>query len=115
MSYWRLETDHCKVGFAGKSSECCCNLTPTSLPNSNKIRQNLGEIKRMSLIHACVAFGGAILTESSVGSRDFSQGGAPNNLPDRILKLRIAAISTILSKIPPNNSKLTCSVPFLRR
>jgi len=42
------------------------------------------------LIHACVAHGGTILTESSVGKRDFSQ-----------------AVQTILSKIPPNNSKLT--------
>jgi len=44
----------------------------------------------MSLIHACVAHGGTILAESSVGKRDFSQ-----------------AVQTILSKIPPNNSKLT--------
>ncbi|KAG8830820.1 hypothetical protein FRB91_007007 [Serendipita sp. 411] len=44
----------------------------------------------MSLIHACVAHQGTILSESSVGRRDFSQ-----------------AVQTILSKIPPNNSKLT--------
>jgi len=44
----------------------------------------------MSLIHALVAHGDIILVESSVGKRDFSQ-----------------AVQTILSKIPPNNSKLT--------
>ncbi|KIM27871.1 hypothetical protein M408DRAFT_329800 [Serendipita vermifera MAFF 305830] len=44
----------------------------------------------MSLIHACVAHEGLILTESSTGGRDFS-----------------TAVQTILSKIPPNNSKLT--------
>jgi len=44
----------------------------------------------MSFIHALVAHGNTILVESSVGKRDFSQ-----------------AVQTILSKIPPNNSKLT--------
>ncbi|CAL1710957.1 unnamed protein product [Somion occarium] len=44
----------------------------------------------MSLIHALVAKGNTILAEHQGGSRDFSQ-----------------ATQTILSKIPPNNSKLT--------
>ncbi|KAH8103370.1 vesicle-associated membrane protein [Cristinia sonorae] len=44
----------------------------------------------MSLIHALVAKGSVILAEHQGGSRDFSQ-----------------ATQTILSKIPPNNSKLT--------
>ncbi|KAF9492136.1 vesicle-associated membrane protein [Pleurotus eryngii] len=44
----------------------------------------------MSLIHALVAAGPTILSEHSAGKRDFSQ-----------------ATQTILSKIPPNNSKLT--------
>ncbi|TCD68146.1 hypothetical protein EIP91_011512 [Steccherinum ochraceum] len=44
----------------------------------------------MSLIHALVARGSVILAEHQGGSRDFSQ-----------------ATQTILSKIPPNNSKLT--------
>ncbi|KAJ4498827.1 VAMP/synaptobrevin-like protein [Lentinula lateritia] len=44
----------------------------------------------MSLIHALVAQGPTILAEHKAGSRDFSQ-----------------ATQTILSKIPPNNSKLT--------
>jgi len=44
----------------------------------------------MSLIHALVAQGSAILAEHQAGERDFSQ-----------------ATQTILSKIPPNNSKLT--------
>uniref|UniRef100_A0A0W0EXZ8 Synaptobrevin homolog YKT6 n=1 Tax=Moniliophthora roreri TaxID=221103 RepID=A0A0W0EXZ8_MONRR len=44
----------------------------------------------MSLIHALVARGSTILAEHKSGSRDFSQ-----------------ATQTILSKIPPNNSKLT--------
>ncbi|KAF9527178.1 VAMP/synaptobrevin-like protein [Crepidotus variabilis] len=44
----------------------------------------------MSLIHALVAQGPTILAESKAGDRDFSQ-----------------ATQTILSKIPPNNSKLT--------
>ncbi|KAF8815563.1 VAMP/synaptobrevin-like protein [Phlegmacium glaucopus] len=44
----------------------------------------------MSLIHALVAQGSTILAEHKAGKRDFSQ-----------------ATQTILSKIPPNNSKLT--------
>jgi len=44
----------------------------------------------MSLIHALVARGSIILAEHQAGERDFSQ-----------------ATQTILSKIPPNNSKLT--------
>lgn len=44
----------------------------------------------MSLIHALVAKGSTILAEHKAGKRDFSQ-----------------ATQTILSKIPPNNSKLT--------
>ncbi|KAK0199757.1 vesicle-associated membrane protein [Desarmillaria ectypa] len=44
----------------------------------------------MSLIHALVAQGSTILAEHKGGKRDFSQ-----------------ATQTILSKIPPNNSKLT--------
>jgi len=44
----------------------------------------------MSLIHALVARGITILAEHQAGKRDFSQ-----------------ATQTILSKIPPNNSKLT--------
>jgi len=44
----------------------------------------------MSLIHALVARGTTILAEHQSGKRDFSQ-----------------ATQTILSKIPPNNSKLT--------
>ncbi|VDC07952.1 unnamed protein product [Peniophora sp. CBMAI 1063] len=44
----------------------------------------------MSLIHALVAQGSTILAEHAAGQRDFSQ-----------------ATQTILSKIPPNNSKLT--------
>ncbi|KAI0731686.1 vesicle-associated membrane protein [Fomitopsis betulina] len=44
----------------------------------------------MSLIHALVAQGSTILAEHKSGGRDFSQ-----------------ATQTILSKIPPNNSKLT--------
>ncbi|THH03626.1 hypothetical protein EW145_g6129 [Phellinidium pouzarii] len=44
----------------------------------------------MSLIHALVARGAVILAEHQAGERDFSQ-----------------ATQTILSKIPPNNSKLT--------
>ncbi|KAI0946449.1 hypothetical protein AcW1_009910 [Taiwanofungus camphoratus] len=44
----------------------------------------------MSLIHALVARGSTILAEHQSGQRDFSQ-----------------ATQTILSKIPPNNSKLT--------
>ncbi|KAF8226715.1 vesicle-associated membrane protein [Tricholoma matsutake] len=44
----------------------------------------------MSLIHALVARGPTILAEHQAGKRDFSQ-----------------ATQTILSKIPPNNSKLT--------
>uniref|UniRef100_A0A8H7XXR4 Synaptobrevin homolog YKT6 n=2 Tax=Psilocybe cubensis TaxID=181762 RepID=A0A8H7XXR4_PSICU len=44
----------------------------------------------MSLIHALVAKGQTILAEHQAGKRDFSQ-----------------ATQTILSKIPPNNSKLT--------
>jgi vesicle-associated membrane protein 7 len=44
----------------------------------------------MSLIHALVARGDTILAEHQAGKRDFSQ-----------------ATQTILSKIPPNNSKLT--------
>ncbi|KAJ1304974.1 hypothetical protein OPQ81_000017 [Rhizoctonia solani] len=44
----------------------------------------------MSLIHALVARGSTILAENRSGKRDFS-----------------TAVSTILSKIPPNNSKLT--------
>ncbi|KAI0087171.1 VAMP/synaptobrevin-like protein [Irpex rosettiformis] len=44
----------------------------------------------MSLIHALVAQGSTILAEHQGGERDFSQ-----------------ATQTILSKIPPNNSKLT--------
>ncbi|KAF8306055.1 vesicle-associated membrane protein [Clavulina sp. PMI_390] len=43
-----------------------------------------------SLIHALVSRGSTILAEHSSGKRDFSQ-----------------AVQTILSKIPPNNSKLT--------
>ncbi|KAI5122834.1 hypothetical protein M0805_003129 [Coniferiporia weirii] len=44
----------------------------------------------MSLIHALVACGSVILAEHQAGERDFSQ-----------------ATQTILSKIPPNDSKLT--------
>jgi len=44
----------------------------------------------MSLIHALVSRGDVILAEHSAGKRDFS-----------------TAVKTILSKIPPNNSKLT--------
>ncbi|OCH90196.1 VAMP/synaptobrevin-like protein [Obba rivulosa] len=44
----------------------------------------------MSLIHALVARGSTILAEHQAGERDFSQ-----------------ATQAILSKIPPNNSKLT--------
>lgn len=44
----------------------------------------------MSLIHALVAKGTTVLAEHKAGGRDFSQ-----------------ATQTILSKIPPNNSKLT--------
>jgi len=44
----------------------------------------------MSLIHALVAQGSTILAEHQAGKRDFSQ-----------------ATQTILSKIPPNDSKLT--------
>ncbi|KZT03704.1 VAMP/synaptobrevin-like protein [Laetiporus sulphureus 93-53] len=44
----------------------------------------------MSLIHALVAHGSTVLAEHKSGPRDFSQ-----------------ATQTILSKIPPNNSKLT--------
>jgi vesicle-associated membrane protein 7 len=44
----------------------------------------------MSLIHALVSRGPIILAEHSSGKRDFSN-----------------AVQTILSKIPPNNSKLT--------
>ncbi|KAF8655000.1 hypothetical protein AX16_003304 [Volvariella volvacea WC 439] len=44
----------------------------------------------MSLIHALVARSQVILAEHQLGKRDFSQ-----------------AVQTILSKIPPNNSKLT--------
>ncbi|KAI0057174.1 VAMP/synaptobrevin-like protein [Artomyces pyxidatus] len=44
----------------------------------------------MSLIHALVAQGSTIMAEHQAGKRDFSQ-----------------ATQTILSKIPPNNSKLT--------
>ncbi|KAI0674286.1 VAMP/synaptobrevin-like protein [Trametes maxima] len=44
----------------------------------------------MSLLHALVAKGSTILAEHQAGQRDFSQ-----------------ATQTILSKIPPNNSKLT--------
>ncbi|KAF9025231.1 VAMP/synaptobrevin-like protein [Hymenopellis radicata] len=44
----------------------------------------------MSLIHALVAQGSTILADHKSGKRDFSQ-----------------ATQTILSKIPPNNSKLT--------
>jgi len=44
----------------------------------------------MSLIHALVARGPTILAEHQAGKRDFSQ-----------------ATQTVLSKIPPNNSKLT--------
>ncbi|TFY64539.1 hypothetical protein EVG20_g5916 [Dentipellis fragilis] len=44
----------------------------------------------MSLIHALVAQGATILAEHQAGQRDFSQ-----------------ATQTILSRIPPNNSKLT--------
>ncbi|KAJ7621317.1 VAMP/synaptobrevin-like protein [Roridomyces roridus] len=44
----------------------------------------------MSLIHALVARGSVILAEHQAGKRDFSQ-----------------ATQTILSKIPPNDSKLT--------
>ncbi|GJE92413.1 VAMP/synaptobrevin-like protein [Phanerochaete sordida] len=44
----------------------------------------------MSLIHALVARGSTVLAEHQSGTRDFSQ-----------------ATQTILSKIPPNNSKLT--------
>ncbi|KAF9456316.1 VAMP/synaptobrevin-like protein [Collybia nuda] len=44
----------------------------------------------MSLIHALVARGPVVLAEHQAGKRDFSQ-----------------ATQTILSKIPPNNSKLT--------
>jgi len=44
----------------------------------------------MSLIHALVARGSTILAEHQAGKRDFSQ-----------------ATQTILSKIPPNDSKLT--------
>ncbi|KAH8110181.1 synaptobrevin-domain-containing protein [Phellopilus nigrolimitatus] len=44
----------------------------------------------MSLIHALVARGSVILAEHQAGERDFSQ-----------------ATQTILSKIPPNDSKLT--------
>jgi len=44
----------------------------------------------MSLIHALVSRGSTILAEHQAGKRDFSQ-----------------ATATILSKIPPNNSKLT--------
>jgi len=44
----------------------------------------------MSLIHALIARGSTILVEASTDEHDFSQ-----------------AVQTILSKIPPNNSKLT--------
>ncbi|KAI0079781.1 VAMP/synaptobrevin-like protein [Panus rudis PR-1116 ss-1] len=44
----------------------------------------------MSLIHALVAKGNTILAEHQSGARDFSN-----------------AVQTVLSKIPPNNSKLT--------
>jgi vesicle-associated membrane protein 7 len=44
----------------------------------------------MSLIHALVSRGDTVLAEHQAGKRDFSQ-----------------ATQTILSKIPPNNSKLT--------
>jgi vesicle-associated membrane protein 7 len=44
----------------------------------------------MSLIHALVAQGSTVLAEHQAGKRDFSQ-----------------ATQTILSKIPPNNSKLS--------
>ncbi|KAG8728292.1 hypothetical protein FRC10_005093, partial [Ceratobasidium sp. 414] len=47
-------------------------------------------IRNMSLIHALVARSSIILAENRTGKRDFSN-----------------AVSTILSKIPPNNSKLT--------
>jgi hypothetical protein len=54
---------------------------------------SLSLVAHMSLIHAVVADAksSTILIESSNGQRDFS-----------------TAVKTILSKIPPNNSKLTC-------
>lgn len=58
---------------------CTKQATPF-FDSAQLILLNLGEnkqileIKSMSLIHACVAYGGTILAESSVGKRDFSQG-----------------------------------------
>ncbi|KAI9465816.1 vesicle-associated membrane protein, partial [Lactarius psammicola] len=68
----------------------------------------------MSLIHALVAQGSTILAEHQAGKRDFSQGqfGAMMNgcrirLQYNLTRCSMIATQTILSKIPPNNSKLT--------
>lgn len=53
----------------------------------------------MSLLHALVARGTTVLAETADG--------------DTLLKP--AAKITILSKIPPNNSKLTCTLVIVKR
>lgn len=55
-----------------------------------------------------MAKGATILAEHQAGSRDFSQGELHGNVePHNLHSHNDAATQTILSKIPPNNSKLT--------
>ena len=63
-----------------------------------------------SQIHALVARGSVILAEHRAGERDFSQGTYAAHHSDTyraIMCFIYLATQTILSKIPPNNSKLT--------
>ncbi|KAI0030541.1 VAMP/synaptobrevin-like protein [Vararia minispora EC-137] len=63
----------------------------------------------MSLIHALVAQGSSVLAEHRTGERDFSHGYLlfPSSHERVLMNGHSLATQTILSKIPPNNSKLT--------
>ena len=64
-----------------------------------------------ALLHALVARDHVVLAEHSVPgtNQSYGQGELPHALPlkGQIISLLFLATQTILSKIPPNDSKLT--------
>jgi hypothetical protein len=78
----------------------------------------------MSLIHALVARGTTVLAEHATGTAELKPGGYLRigllrsmgrglHIAGPLLTPLSAAQITILSKIPPNNSKLTCEYSSL--
>lgn len=62
----------------------------------------------MSLLHAVVSRGATILAEHGTGSQEgsYSSGESGPSQIRQVLTL-LKAVETILSRIPPNSSKLT--------